>query len=230
MSKDGDWILREDDETTQHVLSVLDQRGAIYRYGAPLDLRWLAGGWSSHFEMRQGGLRLRADFVTRPPRSSRERLAEVWRRVEGDDVPVLDLVTLARIKATRREKDWPVIGELARRMDSIRDRLLYSRSARELREMAAAHPDAVAALVPSRPLLDELGAGREKLEAALDAERRAAMREDEERLARYVAAARAWQDAWPELRRQIDGLALRDAHDVMVHRAEGLLPFAPEAT
>ncbi len=39
MSKDGDWILREDDETMRHVLRVLGEQGAHYRFGAPLDLR-----------------------------------------------------------------------------------------------------------------------------------------------------------------------------------------------
>ena len=40
MSKDGDWILREDDETTGHVLDVLAERGAPrYRLGAPLVAR-----------------------------------------------------------------------------------------------------------------------------------------------------------------------------------------------
>lgn len=47
-SKDGDWILREDTEATAHVLGVLAAHGARYRFGAPLDPRWLAGGWSSH--------------------------------------------------------------------------------------------------------------------------------------------------------------------------------------
>ena len=45
MSKDGDWILREDDEAPGHVLAVLAERGAHYRFGAPLDRRWMAGGW-----------------------------------------------------------------------------------------------------------------------------------------------------------------------------------------
>jgi hypothetical protein len=64
MSKDGDWILREDAEAVDHVLGVLSRLGSRYRFGAPLDLRWLAGGWSAHFEHRRNGLRL----VTRPPR------------------------------------------------------------------------------------------------------------------------------------------------------------------
>src|SRR6266851_1958148 len=78
MSKDGDWILREDAEAVDHVLALLARLGARYRFGAPLDMRWLAGGWSSHFELRRDALRLRTDFVTRPPRISREQLATLW--------------------------------------------------------------------------------------------------------------------------------------------------------
>ena len=60
-SKDGDWILREDSEALGHVLGVLARHRAHYRFGAPLDLRWMRGGWSSHFEFRLDELRVRAD-------------------------------------------------------------------------------------------------------------------------------------------------------------------------
>ena len=76
MSKDGDWILREDSEALEHVLGVLEERGAHYRFGAPLDTRWLAGGWSSHFEFR-------GDFVTRPPRITPASLQALWVHAEG---------------------------------------------------------------------------------------------------------------------------------------------------
>jgi hypothetical protein len=45
--EDGDWILREDEEALGHILGVLEAHGALYRYGAPLDLRWLTHGWST---------------------------------------------------------------------------------------------------------------------------------------------------------------------------------------
>lgn len=44
MSKDGDWILREDDEATGHVLHVLAERGARYRLGSPRDRRGACRG------------------------------------------------------------------------------------------------------------------------------------------------------------------------------------------
>jgi hypothetical protein len=38
MSKDGDWILREDAEAADHVLEILSLHGARYRFGAPLEV------------------------------------------------------------------------------------------------------------------------------------------------------------------------------------------------
>jgi hypothetical protein len=70
-----------------------------------------------------------------------------------------------------------------------------------------------------------LGAGRDSIEVALDAERRAFMRTNEERLAKYAAAASAWAAAWPMTERGTAGLPLREAHLEMVRRAEGVLPF-----
>lgn len=154
MSKDGDWLLREDDEALEHVLAVLAERGAHYRFGAPLDRRWLAGGWSTHFEHRADRLRLRTDFVTRPPRLSADELTRVWRDAAGDKTPVVGLEPLAKLKKTNREKDYVVIGDLARRMEAPRSQVLYSRSARDLIRLAEAHRELVEELAEQRPFDD----------------------------------------------------------------------------
>jgi hypothetical protein len=88
MSKDGDWILRGDAEAVDHVLGVLSRRRARYRFGAPLDLRWLASGWSAHFEFRWEALRLRTDFVTQPPRIAPEELARMWAEADATGIDV----------------------------------------------------------------------------------------------------------------------------------------------
>jgi hypothetical protein len=225
-SKDGDWLLREDQESLGRVLGVLERRGARYRYGAPLDLRWLAGGWSAHFQFRQEALRVRCDFVTRPPRLSERDLERIWREATGE-VPFLGPRDLARVKMTDREKDWPAVGELARRLSDPREQLLLSRSARDLIDLARDHPSLLEELRPLRPLLGRVGEGRDVLEALLDAERRALMHANEERLARYEAAARAWAAAWPAVEREVAAFALGEAHRVLVRRALALLPFAP---
>ncbi len=225
MSKDGDWILREEPQTMEHVLSVLGHYGARYRFGAPLDVRWMAGGWSAHLEFQWQELRVRTDFVTRPPRLNQVSLQRIWRDVEGRETPFLDAADLADMKKTNREKDYAVIGELARRMVDPDDQILYSRSARDLIELAQRYPDRVQRLAERRAVLMAIGQGREALEAALDAERRQLIRANEERLAKYLEAARPWAAAWPALSRQIDGLALSEAHRLMVRQAETLLPF-----
>lgn len=227
MSKDGDWILREDAEAVGHVLEVLSHHGARYRFGAPLDLRWLAGGWSSHFEFRREALRLRTDFVARPPRISADQLARMWETAEATGNEVVEPVPLAAMKLTNREKDYAIIGELARLMTDPREQLLYSRSSRDLIKLAGEHPEALDEAIRQRPLLAHVAEGGEVLEEALDRERRALIRANEDRLARFQSAAEAWAGLWPEIQRQIAGLSLLEAHPLVISRAEGILPFEP---
>lgn len=225
MSKDGDWIAREDGEALAHVLAVLETHGAKYRFGAPLDVRWMRGGWSAHFEFQQDSLRVRTDFVTRPARIGPDALARLWQAQAEKDPPVVDLVPLAEIKKTNREKDYAIIGELARSMEDPADQILYSRSARDLLALAAAHPELMAGLASRRPVLRAVADGVAALEAALDAERRALMHANEDRLKGYLEAARSWSERWPSVARAIEGLPLMKAHEVVAARAEGVLPF-----
>lgn len=227
MSKDGDWILREDEETVQHVIGTLSVHGARYRFGAPLDVRWLAGGWSAHLELRREALRVRTDFVTRPPRISPDRLVRMWEEAEETAGEVVGLEPLAALKLTNREKDYAVVGELARSMTDPRAQLLYSRSSRDLLRLAEDHPAELAEVAPQRPVLARIAAGRDALEEALDHERRTLMRANEERLLRYQQAAEPWAAIWPEVAREIAGLPLPEAHRQMISRAEEVLPFMP---
>lgn len=225
MSKDGDWIAREDEEALGHILDVLARHGARYRFGAPLDARWLAGGWSSHFEFTHDTLRARTDFSSRPPRVAPDRLQRLWVDEEGRDPAFVDARTLAEMKKTNREKDYAVLGELARIMLDPRDQLLCSRSARDLIELGRAHPELAAELVTERHLLGQLAAGRERLEVELDAERRGLMRTNEARLGRYRDASAQWAELWPALSHDLRELPLRAAHERVVESANGVLPF-----
>jgi hypothetical protein len=228
MSKDGDWIVREDADAVSHVLAVLSRHGARYRFGAPLDLRWLAGGWSSHFESRREAFRLRTDFVTRPPRISPEALARMWQEAEATSTDVVGVEPLAALKLTNRDKDYAVVGELARLMADPRSQLLYSRSSRDLIKLAGEHPEALAEAIRERPILARIHEGREVLDEALDRERRVLMRINEERLARYQAAAESWAKLWPAVQREVESLSLLDAHRLVISHAEGVLPFEPK--
>lgn len=229
MSKDGDWILREQQSAIDHVLAVLESHGAHYRFGAPLALPWLAGGWSSHFEFAQGPMRIRTDFVSRPPRIAPTELADMWSSAARTGSAVVDLVPLARIKLTNRDKDYAVVGDLARLMRDPADQLRFSRSARELIELARTRPDLLAAATAERPALAAVPLGRDALEEALDRERRSLMRTNEERLQRYQRAAAAWAAVWTDVAREVEGWPLRRAHEHLVQRATALLPTAVEA-
>ena len=91
--------------------------------------------------------------------------------------------------------------------------------------LAADHPEALSRAIAERPLLARVGDGRDVLEAELDRERRALMRADEARMARYRAAAAPWAAIWPRVSQEIASLPLVDAHRIVVARAEGVLPF-----
>src|SRR5207344_887478 len=90
MSKDGDWIIRETAPACSRVLEVLAQRGARYRPAAPLDIRWLCGGWSSHLEYTDASARrIRCDFVSRPPRVPRSALDAMFHGASPGDLLVV---------------------------------------------------------------------------------------------------------------------------------------------
>lgn len=227
MSKDGDWIAREEEEALQHILQVLESRGARYRFGAPLDVRWMSGGWSSHFEFTDQ-FRVRADFFSRPPRISEATLARIWREQEDRNPPFLDPPELAEMKKTNREKDYVVIGELGRIMTNPADQLLYSRSARDLITLAKKHPDLTQALSIQRPLLELLTRDEDTIAAALDQERRELIKKNEDRLKRRMNASKAWLAAWTEISRRVENLPLREAHSKIIEAASNLLPYGLE--
>jgi hypothetical protein len=53
------------------------------------------------------------------------------------------------------------------------------------------------------------------------------MRKNEDRLDRYMTAARGWGADWPRLAKQLAGRPLAEAHEMMVARAAELLPYEP---
>lgn len=223
MSKDGDWILQETPEACGRALDVLARHGARYRPGAPLDVRWLASGWSSHFEFFDPqGRRIRCDFVTRPPRVPPDELAALFAS-PAEPTLVVPIEALILMKQTQRAKDYPVIGELARRLPPEREIELTT------------DPDRVLALAP----LYGQGSRRRAVQAAHERRSRDAVvvelareadrmqTEDRARLGRFHAASQ------PYLREfQAAGVSvmhLPEAHQRVVELAECTLPFDPFA-
>jgi hypothetical protein len=191
MSKDGDWVIRETADACARVLEVLADRGATYRPGAPLDPRWLAGGWSSHFEFfDEKGRRVRCDFFSRPPRVS---LAVIDRLFESasDPMVVVDLESLIRMKQTQRAKDYAVIGELSARLPPAQEILLTTDADRIL-ELA---PDAGAGV--TRPAVRAaLRGDRDAVVVALAREQDSLRRADASRMQAYALAAGPYVEAF----------------------------------
>ena len=69
--------------------------------------------------------------------------------------------------------------------------------------------------------------GREEIERLLDEERRALIRKNEDRLDRYVNAATRWGAEWTRVSKEIAGLPLTEAHEIMATRAAEHLPREP---
>ena len=123
---------------------------------------------------------------------------------KGCELPFVDARNLIELKKTNREKDYAVIGELARLLTDPEEQLLTSRSARDILDVASRHPGLAASLAEKRPALAAVPAGIDALETALDAERRAMIHANERRLNRYLRAATAWTAVWPKLSKEIE--------------------------
>ncbi|HEX4953740.1 MAG TPA: hypothetical protein VF017_10145 [Thermoanaerobaculia bacterium] len=223
MSKDGDWILEESPAACQRVLAVLGGYEARYRPGAPLDVRWLAHGWSSHFELFDAEKRrLRCDFVTRPPRVAPEELSDLFRPgAAAEPLRVVELEPLIRMKQTQRAKDYPVIGELARLLPPERE------------IQVTTDPDRILALAPSHGAGSQRapvqvatrGGSREDVVVALARELDRLQLADKARVDRYTAASEAYLREFRASR--IDELPLSEAHPRLCALAQRLLPFRP---
>jgi hypothetical protein len=185
-SKDGDWIIRESKKHFQIVLEVLAKANAVYRLGAPLDLRWHRQGWSSHFEFTDGsGFRVRADFLSRPPRV--RGLKNLWKNaVSQNGLRIIDPAALMATKATQRAKDYPIIGALAQSTGLKAGKpdlaLAYLQDYDRLRQAVKQWPRPAASSGRPAVRLAVSGASRAEIVAALAQEQDARMREDRARL------------------------------------------------
>jgi hypothetical protein len=226
MSKDGDWILRETPEACRQALAVLEKYGARYRPGAPLDVRWLRGGWSSHFEFSDPqGRRIRCDFLSRPPRVSLDEVAALFSPSrEPEPMLVVGVEPLIRMKQTQRAKDYPVIGELARLLPPAREVELTTDPDRVL-ALATAYGKGSGRL-PVRAA--RAGGAREDVVIALAREADRLQQEDRARLEKYRMASDAYLHEVQAAR--IGDLSLPHAHERICEIADRWLPYNPIET
>jgi hypothetical protein len=226
MSKDGDWILRETSEACRQALAVLERHGARYRPGAPLDVRWLSGGWSSHFEFEDPqARRVRCDFLSRPPRVRPDEVAPLFAsRERSEPMLVVGIEPLIRMKQTQRAKDYPVIGELARLLPPERE-VEWTTDPDRVIELASA-VGAKSNRLPAKTARE--GGSREDVVVALAREADRLQQEDRARLERYRKASDAY---FREMQAAgIGDLALPEAHERICEIAERLLPHDPFET
>jgi hypothetical protein len=154
---------------------------------APLDRPWLLGGWTSHFEWKGSGAYL--DIFTVPPRSTAPWTRELRGLYAG-------LHTVAEMKRTQRDRDWPVATALGVRMLEEGDLRGW---------MHLFDTDVIQELVERVPCPDEVLRDRPSLQLALmrDARLRPVLRVerefwyelDRQRLAIYHQAGRHYAQA-----------------------------------
>lgn len=220
MSKDGDWIVREDSAACSRIREVLAAHGACYLAGAPLDVEWLAGGWSSHFEFTDArGLRIRCDFVSRPPRVARAAVADLFQRAwPAPQLPVIDLPSLIATKQTQRAKDYPIIGALARQLPPAEE-LRWTTDPDRVIELAAAHGAAVDR--QAARIAFEHGS-RDEVVVALAREADHQQQSDRTRMQQFERASADYSREF--LRAGYGNVPLAEAHPHVVALADRLLP------
>jgi len=214
-SKDGDWIIRENERSCQAVLSVLGARDASYRLGAPLHPDWLCRGLTSHFELRSpDGLRLRTDFCSRPPRVP--DVEHLWAcAVRADEMDVVDVESLMKLKQTRRIRDYSMIGALAElsglEEDAPELALRYLQDYEHLARAVRRWPDQAASCEREAVRLLREKAPRAAVVSAIAIEQDLRMQEDDVRVqdleARYSGLAREFARARVAWRRARTPLA-----------------------
>jgi hypothetical protein len=227
-SKDGDWIIEESDTSCHAVLSVLERKGADYRMGAPLDVRWLAKGWTSHFEYMDGDIRVRTDFCSRPPRIG--DIARLWKdAVQKADISVVDAQSLIQLKLTRRSRDYIAIGALAEELGLNGNlpelALEYLQDYAPLAKAVERWPQAATLCSREAVRLLIQDSSRDDVVNSLARERDRMMEADEKRVQRMLRVSADYQDAFPSVKRswKQQGTTLVQQHADLCSAAMSLL-------
>ena len=186
----------------------------------PLDARWHQGGWTSHFHWESEPGSTKLDVFGRALRES-----SPW----PDDLCGLyaNPHTVAEMKRTNRDKDWPFISALGKRMIQADDERgwLHVFAADELLELFSQYP-CPPEIFSRRPALRFARDKDPRTAGALNAERKVWEELDRRRihimeqpLRRYLSAVRK--------ARAGKILSLRDDHALRLSCAEQSLPAQP---
>jgi hypothetical protein len=187
---------------------------------APLDERWLRGGWTSHFVWNAVGTEAYLDVFGVAPRGS-----VPWEReLEGF---CASRHTVAEMKRTNRERDWPYATALGAQMleaGDVRGWLHIFDLDLLLALTRVARPPAN--LITHRPVLGLALKADSRLRSALHAEVRFWHELDRVRLSIYQKAVRPYMRAIRRAR-LLPEVDLAVQHETRVRCAEENLPLNP---
>ncbi len=188
----------------------------------PLDERWLRGGWTSHFVWDAAGSEAYLDVFGVAPRGSLPWEAELQGFYACPH-------TVAEMKRTNRERDWPFVTALGARMLEAQDARgwLHIYDEDLLLGLTRAAPPPIG-LLKRRPVLRLAVKEDARLRSALHAEIQFWHELDRARLKIHERAIRPYLSAVRKSRLS-PGAALAFQHETRVGCAERYLPVNPLA-
>ena len=187
---------------------------------APLDARWLRGGWTSHFVWNAADAEAYLDVFGVAPRGSSAWQSEVSGLYAS-------LHTVAEMKRTDRDKDWPCVTALGLKLLEAGDARgwLHLFDADLMLELLTRVP-CPAEMVARRPSLQLAVQGDGRLKQALRVEREFWEELDRARLRVYEQAVRPYHAAVRKARLPPDA-SLSAQHEARVQCAEQFLALNP---
>ena len=224
-TKDCDVLCRPDDaDTFRAVVFATKLAGVTPQYRGhltpPLDARWLGGGWTSHFmwEAETGAAYL--DVFGVAPRASTPWEAELRGLYVHQH-------TVAEMKRTDRDKDWPFANTLGVKLLEAGDERgwLHIFNADVLRQVGK-KIKCPPAMIAQRPVLKLLAAKDERLDIAIRAEVEFWKQLDHVRMRVHARAVRRYMLAVKRDKRS-SASDIEVQHATRVEHAERLLPFNP---
>jgi hypothetical protein len=187
---------------------------------APLDSRWLRGGWTSHFAWDTPGLEAYLDIFGIAPRGTTPWEAEFQGAYAG-------LHTVAEMKRTNRERDWPFATALGFKLLEAGDQRGWLHIFNhEALLQTASRMDCPDSMIALRPALALLATGDDRLELAVKGEIEFWNRLDQLRLKVYERAVRPYMLAVNDDPRS-RAPSLAEQHHARLDHAGRLLPVNP---
>ncbi len=217
----------EKSDDFRELIAETELRGLLPNYrgniSPPLDARWMRGGWTSHFTWKTTPEETCLDIFGIAPRGSSAWQNEIYGLYASRH-------TVAEMKRTNREKDWPYINALGIKLLKANDPrgCLHLYDADALSKAVAAFPPP-AWMLDARPTLRLALASDESLADAIHAETVFWHRLDACRIQLYERALRPYVSAVRKIiaRRPMTVTA---SHEIRMDCADRLLLPSPIVT